>query len=271
MEAMICAARNLRRRWPSNGFLARTFNSSGVVLSATLFSRHSRARPFSSFASSFLGKKQFTGKHRIKAFISSRSSFSTSRESSSISSTSRSKNGLLGWYLRMLETRPLVTKGLSSSVIYTLSDVTSQLLTLKPSDSFDSIRTLRITFYGMLIMGPSQHLWFNFLSKTHPKSDMFTTFKKILAGQAIYGPCMNSIFFSYNAGLRGESRDEIFGRLKRDLFPTIRNGLMYWPVCDFLTFKFVPVHLQPLVNSSFAYVWTIYLTYVASLKKIDAN
>ncbi|KAL9252021.1 PXMP2/4 family protein 3-like protein [Drosera capensis] len=232
MEATIFAARNLRRRRPSNGILAGAFNSAGIILSATLFSRHSRARPFSSFASSLLGKKQFTGKQRIKAFISSRSSFSTSRESASISSTSGSKNGLLGWYLRMLETRPLVTKGISSSVIYTLSDVTSQTL---------------------------------------PKSDMFTTFKKILAGQAIYGPCINSVFFSYNAGLRGESRDEIIGRLKRDLLPTIRNGLMYWPVCDFLTFKFVPVHLQPLVNSSFAYVWTIYLTYVASLKKIDAN
>lgn len=33
-------------------------------------------------------------------------------------------------------------------------------------------------------------------------------------------------------------------RLKRDLVPTAVNGLMYWPICDFITFKFVPVHLQ---------------------------
>lgn len=33
-------------------------------------------------------------------------------------------------------------------------------------------------------------------------------------------------------------------RLKRDLLPTLKNGLMYWPVCDFVTFKYVPVHLQ---------------------------
>lgn len=42
----------------------------------------------------------------------------------------------------------------------------------------------------------------------------------------------------------GESSSEIVARLKRDLVPTIVSGLMYWPICDFITFKFVPVHLQ---------------------------
>lgn len=42
----------------------------------------------------------------------------------------------------------------------------------------------------------------------------------------------------------GESGSEIVGRLKRDLVPTLVRGVMYWPVCDFITFKFVPVHLQ---------------------------
>lgn len=42
----------------------------------------------------------------------------------------------------------------------------------------------------------------------------------------------------------GESGREIVARLKRDLIPTMINGVMYWPVCDFITFRFVPVHLQ---------------------------
>lgn len=80
------------------------------------------------------------------------------------------------------------------------------------------------------------------------------------------------------------------------------SGVMYWPFCDFVTFKFIPVHLQvcditymsvnynnpivfnnkinshvnnflssfqPLVSNSFAYLWTVYLTYMASLEKAD--
>lgn len=117
----------------------------------------------------------------------------------------------------------------------------------------------------------------------------------------------------------GESGEEIVARLKRDLLPTMFKGVMYWPVCDFITFRFIPVHLQvcdevlaclfshmffctllfswaevkllpvlmiarnwisltntlfllvflwqPLVSNSFSYLWTIYLTYTASLEK----
>lgn len=42
----------------------------------------------------------------------------------------------------------------------------------------------------------------------------------------------------------GESGEEIVARLKRDLLPTMFKGVMYWPVCDFITFRFIPVHLQ---------------------------
>lgn len=42
----------------------------------------------------------------------------------------------------------------------------------------------------------------------------------------------------------GENGEEIVARLKRDLLPTLISGIMYWPLCDFITFKFIPVHLQ---------------------------
>lgn len=44
----------------------------------------------------------------------------------------------------------------------------------------------------------------------------------------------------------GESGNEIAARLKRDLIPTLLNGLMFWPLCDFFTYKIIPVHLQVL-------------------------
>lgn len=42
----------------------------------------------------------------------------------------------------------------------------------------------------------------------------------------------------------GENGHEIVARLKRDLLPTFKSGVMFWPICDFVTFKFIPVHLQ---------------------------
>lgn len=60
--------------------------------------------------------------------------------------------------------------------------------------------------YGLLVLGPSLHYWFNFMSKVFPKRDLITTFKKILMGQTLYGPTMTLVFFSLNARLQGEDK-----------------------------------------------------------------
>lgn len=62
------------------------------------------------------------------------------------------------------------------------------------SSSFDFIRALSVAGYGLLFLGPSQHLWFNFMSKVLPKRDVLTTFKKVVMGQAVYGPANATLF-----------------------------------------------------------------------------
>lgn len=188
--------------------------------------------------------------------------------SSTLSSTTSSKLGLVSWYLGMIKSRPIVTKSITSAFIYTAADLSSQTIVRKPSEPYDLVRTLRMAGYGMIILGPSLHFWFNFVSRVLPKRDLIATLKKIVLGQTLYGPIMTVVFFSVNAALQGESGSEIVARLKRDLVPTMLSGVMYWPLCDFITFKFIPVHLQPLVSNSFSYVWTVYLTYMASREKV---
>ncbi|EPS64697.1 hypothetical protein M569_10085, partial [Genlisea aurea] len=181
---------------------------------------------------------------------------------------SSSSSSPLRWYLKMLESRPILTKGVSSAIIYAAADVTSQAIAAEASDDgWDMVRTMRMSVFGLIILGPSQHFWFNFAGRLFPNRDVVSTLKKLGMGQLMFAPAINTSFFSFNAALQGESRNEIVARLKRDLIPTLRNGILYWPLCDFVTYKAIPVHLQPLLNSSFSYLWTIYLTYMASLKK----
>ncbi|XP_073122195.1 protein SYM1-like [Henckelia pumila] len=215
-----------------------------------------------------------TFSRRAKDLEDSATSFESSslcsRASSSPSPSSPSKFGFVGWYLGMVQARPIVTKSLTSSFIYTAADLSSQTL-VGESSEYDFVRTLRMAGYGMIVLGPSLHYWFNFASRVFPRRDFFSTIKKIVLGQLAYGPVMTAAFFSVNAGLQGESGSEIVARVKRDVVPTMVKGLMYWPICDFITFKFIPVHLQPVVSNSFSYVWTIYLTYVASFAKVDTS
>lgn len=176
-------------------------------------------------------------------------------------------------YLQLLETHPVLTKSVTAATIFCLADATSQGIKIALSREedildWDFARSLRMLAAGLLLSGPTLHFWFNLMSRTFPNRDIPSTLKKMALGQTVYGPIFNTVFFSLNAYLQGETTKEVISRLKRDLLPAIMNGLMYWPICDFLTYRYVPVHLQPLVNNSFAYVWTIYLTYIASLRKV---
>ncbi|XP_030487355.2 protein sym-1 [Cannabis sativa] len=195
------------------------------------------------------------------------SAFSSSSSSSSSSSAAAKEVGIISWYLGMVKCRPILTKSVTSSLIYIAADLSSQTIANKSLDSYDFLRTLRMAGYGLLVLGPSLHFWFNFVSKLYPKRDLLSTLKKMAMGQGIYGPTMTVIFFSLNARLQGETGSEIVSRLKRDLIPTLLNGVMYWPMCDFITFRFIPVHLQPLVSNSFSYLWTVYMTYMAGREK----
>ncbi|WMV54139.1 hypothetical protein MTR67_047524 [Solanum verrucosum] len=192
--------------------------------------------------------------------------------SSSVGAACSNKVGFIGWYLQMLDSRPILTKTITCILIVTAADLTAQTIVAGSfSGQYDLIRTMRVAGFAMVILGPSLHVWYNSLSIFLPKRDVVSTLEKIALGQILYGPTMNAIFFSINAAAQGESSSEIVARLKRDLVPTAVNGLMYWPICDFITFKFVPVHLQPLVVNTFSYVWNIYLTYIASQQKVAAS
>lgn len=167
------------------------------------------------------------------------SAFSSSK--SSAETTSVSKLGFVGWYLGMLQHRPILTKSVTAALIYTAADLSSQvgqtviksslfgifwlpilwigscfnmvsdesndiyqtLAKSSFSESYDAVRTLRMAGYGMLVLGPSLHFWFNFMSRVFPKRDIFSTLKKMAMGQTLYGPAMTVVFFSLNACLQG--------------------------------------------------------------------
>ncbi|CAA7058651.1 unnamed protein product [Microthlaspi erraticum] len=122
--------------------------------------------------------------------------------SSSTSSSSFASVRFVGWYLGMVKSRPVFTKSVTCSLIYIAADMSSQTISKTSSESYDLVRTARMAGYGLFVLGPTLHYWFNFMSRLFPKRDLITTFKKMAMGQTIYGPTMTVIFFSLNASLR---------------------------------------------------------------------
>lgn len=78
--------------------------------------------------------------------------------------------------------------------------------TLKEGETkqdWDKIRTLRMLGIGAFFTAPILHIWFNLMLWRFPKTDVASSMKKVLAGQLIASPVVNSSFFAVNSFLQG--------------------------------------------------------------------
>ncbi|PKI71369.1 hypothetical protein CRG98_008228 [Punica granatum] len=60
--------------------------------------------------------------------------------SSSSAGAASSKVGLVGWYLGMVKSRPIITKSVTCALIYTAADLSSQHMTLYLSVEFSVLK-----------------------------------------------------------------------------------------------------------------------------------
>ena len=73
----------------------------------------------------------------------------------------------------------------------------------EPKQDWDKMRTLRMLGIGAFMSAPFLHMWFNMMQRILPGSDVVSTVKKVLAGQLLASPVVNSIFFAVNSFLQG--------------------------------------------------------------------
>lgn len=73
----------------------------------------------------------------------------------------------------------------------------------EPKQDWDKMRTLRMTGIGAFLSAPFLHMWFNVMQRILPGADVATTVKKVLIGQLLASPIVNSAFFAINSFLQG--------------------------------------------------------------------
>lgn len=79
-------------------------------------------------------------------------------------------------------------------------------MTLKegePKQDWDKMRTLRMLGIGAFFSAPILHMWFNLMQRILPNTDIASSIKKVLAGQLLASPVVNSAFFAVNSFLQG--------------------------------------------------------------------
>eukprot|EP00741_Cyanophora_paradoxa_P002694 tig00000615_g2614.t1 len=164
------------------------------------------------------------------------------------------------WYKNELDTKPIFTKSYTSAVIFTASDITSQLISNRGTDKpLDCLRTSKMALFGFVYNGPVLHYWFNILQGLIKGTALPAIIGKTLIDQFFMSPIYTTCFFTFQGVLAGESPQLILARLKRDVFSTVRAGWCYWIPAQAINLKFVPPELMLLFQNAASYLWNIYL------------
>lgn len=167
-------------------------------------------------------------------------------------------------YSSALIAAPVVTKSLTASTIFALSDQTAQRI---EGDGSDMKRTLTSALVGLCYFGPALHYWLEMITRVVPGFKLMDTLKKTLLGQCFFGPTITCVFFGASlistVGLVSGLK-QWPGKIKKDLLLTWASGLCFWPFVDLIVYSFLPVAWIPLGYNAASFVWTIWLSLQAA-------
>jgi protein Mpv17 len=154
-------------------------------------------------------------------------------------------------YLRALETRPILTKSITSATLYVGGDALAQKLdgTLDRT-GYDVARGRTALIWGGLLFAPIAHGWYNkFLNPLIPGSNGSAVWKKVLLDQTVWACASNAAYLTCSNMLMGKSFDQSKSIAEQQFWPVMNVNWMIWPAIQVINFRFVPPPLQvPVIN-----------------------
>uniref|UniRef100_A0A0E0BEW4 Uncharacterized protein n=1 Tax=Oryza glumipatula TaxID=40148 RepID=A0A0E0BEW4_9ORYZ len=185
---------------------------------------------------------------------------------------------LLAWYLLALDKHPITTKAVTSAVLTLTGDLICQLA-IDKVPKLDLKRTFVFTFLGLVLVGPTLHVWYLYLSKLVTINGASGAIARLLLDQFIFSPIFIGVFMSLLVTLEGKP-SLVVPKLKQILCSTadavavadmwvqewlssvIANWQLWIPF-QFLNFYFVPQKFQVLAANFVALAWNVILSFKA--------
>ena len=104
-------------------------------------------------------------------------------------------------YCVSLAQRPLLTKSITSGVIMGAGDALCQSYF---TSKFDYERFAKYSFLGSVLVGPSTHFWYGFLSRRIPGLGFTTVVYRVALDQLCFSPVFIAFFMSAVLLLEGK-------------------------------------------------------------------
>ena len=177
-------------------------------------------------------------------------------------------------YSNLLTARPILTKAITASVIFGLSDWSAQQLEGKDDadgtkqKKKDWTRIVTASLVGLLYFGPAAHAWYGKIFQILPGTSLVSTLQKACLGQLFFGPSFTCVFFATSLMQSGTfSIGNWLTKIRQDLPGAWAAGLSFWPLVDLVSYSLIPAKWIPLFVNFCSFVWTIYLSTVANRRR----
>ncbi|KAA8493063.1 Protein sym1 [Porphyridium purpureum] len=179
-------------------------------------------------------------------------------------------------YSAALQSRPVVTKMVTSTVLSGISECAAQLIIERAARKNVSPQVLqqqqapwyqRLNYgriaafaaFGGLFFAPVTHYWYQIL-----QNRLGSVGTRVLADQALFAPLAISATFAYMLTYDGKARGGAVQRkIRNDLAPTLKMNWTVWVPTQAVNFLFVPLPFRVLVVNSVGLVWNVFLAMAA--------
>lgn len=118
------------------------------------------------------------------------------------------------------------------------------------------------TFLGLVLVGPTLHYWYLYLSKLVTLPGASGAFLRLLLDQFFFAPIFIGTFLSTLITLEGRP-SEVVPKLQQEWFSSVVANWKLWIPFQFLNFRFVPQQFQVLASNFVAVIWNVILSFKA--------
>ena len=157
--------------------------------------------------------------------------------------------------------------GVTSGIIHVVADIVAQAVETRgqsltnPAEAHNAERTKRFALVGLTLHGPFFQRGFALVDKRFgAPTSMRVVMKKTLAVQVFLTPPYMLLLFSYLGLLEGRRGDEVLQNTKDKFMPAFWAGNVFWPIANFLNFRFLGPQYRVAYVASCGAVWNTFIS-----------
>jgi len=173
-------------------------------------------------------------------------------------------------YEASLEARPILTKSVTSGVLYGIGDGVAQTIEQRSGDRaaakpYDGTRWLRAVAFGGIFYPLPAHIHYNFLERLVVVRWAVTQARvpwvKMFIEQFVYWSYFSNAYYHAVLGaLQGMNVRQVCDRVSSTLWDTLKAQWAFWIPAQLVNFKYVPVRHQLNFVLVVSLAWTTFLS-----------